>query len=67
MDYEIHIGEIFDLGDQLPKPAQVIIITQDQFAIIEQFADTKKDRKLNTTYIINQCEFTVTPHFKTKP
>ena len=40
-----------------------MIITREQFAVIEQFADTRKDEDLNTIYRLNQCEFKVIPHF----
>ena len=61
--YEIHIGEIFDLTTNLKKPKQVLIITQDQLAVIEQFADQRKDAELNTIYKLNECEFRILPHF----
>ena len=61
--FEIHIGEIFDLESKTKKPKQTMIITREQFAVIEQFADTRKDEYLNTIYILNQCEFKVIPHF----
>jgi len=61
--YEIHIGEIFDLTTNLKKPKQTLIITQDQLAVIEQFADQRKDAELNTIYKLNECEFRILPHF----
>lgn len=61
--YEIHIGEIFDLTTNTKKPEQTIIITQDQMAVIEQFANQRKDAKLNTIYKLNECEFRVLLHF----
>lgn len=60
---EIHIGEIFDLTMGVKKPIQILIITQDQLAIIEQFANTRRDAGLNIVYKINDCEFRVFPHF----
>lgn len=64
MDYEILIGEVIELSDQTVKPKQVLIITADQFAMIEMFADIRRDEMLNPIYIINKCEFKVAPHFK---
>lgn len=61
--FEIHIGEIYDLESKTKKPKQTMIITREQLAVIEQFADTRKDEDLNTIYRINQCEFKVLPHF----
>ena len=61
--YEIHIGEIYDLESQTKKPKQTMIITREQLAVIEHFADTKKDEELNTIYRLNQCEFKIMPHF----
>ena len=61
--FEIHIGEIYDLRSKTKKPKQTMIITREQFSVIEQFADTRKDEDLNTIYRINQCEFKVLPHF----
>ena len=61
--FEIHIGKIYDLESKTEKPKQTMIITRAQFAVIEQFADTRKDEDLNTIYKLNQCEFKVMPHF----
>lgn len=63
MKYEIHIGEILDASDFQKKPKHIMIITQDQLAIIEQFATIKYDKELNRRYILNECEFTVSPYF----
>lgn len=65
MKYEIHIGKAMDANNLSGIiPIQRIIITEEQFRIIEMFADQKKDKDLNTTYIINKCEFSVVPHFE---
>ena len=64
--FEINIGKIYDLESKTEKPKQTIIITREQFAVIEQFADTRKDEDLNTIYRLNQCEFKVMPHFSFK-
>ena len=61
--FEIHIGKIYDLESRIEKPKLTIIITREQLAVIEQFADTRKDEDLNTIYRLNQCEFKVMPHF----
>lgn len=61
--FEIHIGKIYDLENKSEKPKQTMIITREQLAVIEQFADTRKDEDLNTIYRLNQCEFKVMPHF----
>lgn len=60
--YEIHIGEMFDLATNSKKPKQTLIITDDQRAIIEQFASQRKDSELNTIYKLNECEFCIYPH-----
>ena len=64
MKHEIHIGEVFDTETNSTKPKQVLIITDDQLAIIERFAHTKKDAELNTIYDINDCIFRIYPHFE---
>ena len=61
--FEIHIGNIYDSESKSEKPKLTMIITREQFVVIEQFADTRKDEDLNTVYRINQCEFKVVPHF----
>jgi len=63
MKYEIHIGEIFDLTTSSKKPKQTLIITQEQLAVIEQFASQRKDAELNTIYKLNDCEFKIYPSF----
>ena len=40
-----------------------MIITREQFVLIEQFADTRKDEDLDTIYRLNKCEFKVIPYF----
>jgi hypothetical protein len=66
MNYEIHIGEEMFLvnGSIHKKPKQTIIITEDQFQVIKEFASTKKDKDLNTIYILNDVEFKVVPRFE---
>lgn len=61
--YEIHIGEIFDMTARENRPKQVIIISEDQKTIIEQFASQRKDAELNTIYKLNECEFRIHLHF----
>ena len=65
MKYEIHIGQVIDLITGLLKPRQVFIITKEQFAIIEMFANQKKDFELNTIYKLNDCEFKIMPSIET--
>ena len=64
--FEIYIGTTYDLESKIEKPKHTAIITREQFAVIEQFADTRKDEDLNTIYRLNQCEFKVMPHFSFK-
>ena len=61
--FEIQIGKVYDLESKTEKPKQTLIITGEQLAVIEQFADTRKDEDLNTIYRLNECEFKVLPHF----
>ena len=61
--FAIHIGKIYDLESKTEKPKQTMIITREQFALIEHFADTRKDEELNIIYKLNQCEFKVIPYF----
>ena len=65
MKYEIHIGEVIDLITGLSKPRQIFIITEEQFAIIEMFANQTKDFELNTIYKLNDCEFKLMPSIET--
>ena len=61
--FAIHIGKIYDLESKTEKPKLTMIITREQLALIEQFADTRKDEDLNIIYRLNQCEFKVIPYF----
>lgn len=61
--YEIQIGEITELTSGIKTPKQIIVITRDQFEVIETFASTRKDEDLNTIYKLNDCEFKVLPKF----
>jgi len=58
-NYEIQIGETFDLKTNSKIPKRTILITQDQLAIIETFAHQRKDADLNIIYKLNECEFRV--------
>ena len=40
-----------------------IVITREQFTVIEMFADIEQDEELNKVYILNKCRFKVHPHF----
>ena len=62
-DYEIHLNPFWDMGSESMKPGQVIPITEDQFKVIELFANTKKDENLNTIYILNDVSFQIFPKF----
>jgi hypothetical protein len=62
--YEIHVGKIYDLDSKSYEPKLKWVITEEQFEVIKQFANTKKDKDLNTTYIINDIEFQVWPDFE---
>lgn len=53
----------FDLTTNSKKPKNTLIVTQDQLAVIEQFADQRKDAELNTIYRLNECEFRILLHF----
>lgn len=61
MKYEIQIGHYIDLDTKSSKPLQTMYITEDQFDIIRRFANTKIGKNLETTYILNDCEFSVVP------
>lgn len=62
--YEIHIGKALNANNLSETiPLQKIIITQEQLAVIEMFADQRKDKELNTIYKLNDCEFRIYPHF----
>ena len=58
-NYEIQIGETFDPTTNSKIPKQTLIITREQLAIIEIFADERKDADLNIIYKLNECEFRV--------
>lgn len=62
MKYEIHIGRVYDPMDNSFKSEQVIIVNEDQLSILTHFANSRKDKHLNTVYKINECEFQVLPH-----
>ena len=53
LSYEIHIGSVIDGETFKSMPDQVIKITEDQFKIVEVFADLYKDKDLNFIYKIN--------------
>lgn len=68
--YEIHIGKIFNMSTKLNetissfRPKQIIIISQEQCDILTQFTDIRRDSNLNITHTINNCEFSILPHFE---
>jgi len=61
--YELHIGKAYNMETQMPDAKFKIIVSREQFQVIEQFADIEQDEELNKTYIINKCRFKVYPHF----
>ena len=61
MKYEIQIGQAIDLETKSVRPERTMSITKDQFDIIRCFANTKIGKNLETTYILNDCEFSVVP------
>ena len=61
MKYEIHIGRDYDLETKEHKPKHTLIISEDQLRIIKELADIRRDRDLNTIYIINEIEFKIIP------
>ena len=61
--FAIHIGKVYDLESKTEKPKLTMIITREQFALIELFADTRKDEDLDIVYRLNKCEFKVIPYF----
>ena len=63
MKYEIQIGTIYDCSTNGQKPKQTIIITEEQFQIIEHFAIINKDKDSNKVYKLNDCEFKISLHF----
>lgn len=61
--YEIHIGKAWDMDAQKEDAKFKIVITREQFTVIEMFADIEQDEELNKVYILNKCRFKVHPHF----
>ena len=66
LNYEMHIGKVFNMETQREETKFKILITEDQFSLIKQLADTELDSDLIPTYIINKCRFTIRPHFEPK-
>jgi len=64
--FEIHIGKRFNLELQEYEPMQKINISEDQFMLIERFANIRFDRDLNKIYRLNEVEFIVIPVIKLK-
>lgn len=64
MKYTIEIGKAFDLEKNIEIPKQTMIITEEQKAIIEHFADIERDEELNTFYILNKCKFKIGIYFE---
>ena len=64
MKYKIQIGSILVLPQGKLEPKQTIIISEEQFEVIKQFASVEKDENLNDIYKLNECVFTIVPHFE---
>ena len=64
MKYKIQIGSVVILPEGKKEPKQTIIITEEQFEVIKQFASIEKDEELNDIYKLNECVFSVVPHFE---
>ena len=62
MKYEIHIGEAIDAKTLKTIPKYRMIITEEQKAVIDWFANIEMDSELNKSYKLNACEFTIHPH-----
>jgi len=61
--HEIHVGEHIDISTGQNCPNHKFGITQEQYDILRIFANTRKDKYLNTVYKLNDVEFIVWPHF----
>lgn len=61
--YVIHIGDAYNMETQTKDAKIKIVISKEQFDIIDFFADVETDEELNKTYILNKCRFKVVPHF----
>lgn len=65
--YEIRIGETTQICEKQDftiktVPKQVLLISEEQLAIIEQFAHVERDEELNKIYTLNNCKFKILPH-----
>ena len=70
MEYEIHLGEedksglhvILGDGSVLcNNSSSIMVINEEQKMIIDAFANTKKDKKANTIYYLNDVVFRIYP------
>lgn len=59
--YKLIIGKVIDMSTGNEIPAWSIDIDEEQFRLINMFADQEKDENLNITYIINKCRFKILP------
>ncbi len=57
---EIWIGEQINVFNQ-KQPNMMIPISQHEKEILQRFANTRKDKNMNTIYIINDVEFQIMP------
>lgn len=65
--YEMQFGEVFDLIQGQTKSKNIMIISADQFKIIESIADIEFSADLEKTYIVNKLRFKIVPNFKINP
>ena len=65
MIYELHIGKVFDLSENTEKPKFKLVVTEPELNVLKWFTSTRKDADLNTIYMLNDVEFTVSPLLET--
>jgi len=67
MQYEICIGQMYYMENQMHAPKRTIIISEDQRNIIVLFADKSIDKDGYPIYTINGCEFKIQASFEDRP
>lgn len=60
-NYIVAIGSVFNIEKQINEPAVQMLINQDQFVILNTFANQERDENLNIIYKINNVKFTIIP------
>ena len=63
--YVMEFGEQLNLQTMQKESVIKIVITQDQYGLIESLANVEIDVNLNKVYVINALRFKITPHFTT--